>query len=84
MIIYVCICNVYNKRAQTCDIFFLHNKIMCDEQWTQRERTTFFWVGGEEKKNVNRFFSLQKKKKNTVDIYFFFMATRFDLIFRNA
>jgi len=55
---------VYNKRAQTCDIFFLHNKIMCDEQWTQRERTTFFSLGGgeEKKKMLTDFFSQNKKK----------------------
>jgi hypothetical protein len=42
---------------------------MCDEQWTQRERTTFFlWVGGEEKKMSTDYFLCEKK----IPLTFFF------------
>jgi len=41
-----------------------------------KESEQLFFLGGwRRKKNVNRFFSY---KKNTVDINFFFMATRFN------
>jgi hypothetical protein len=52
---------------------------MCDEQWTQRERTTFFSLGGgEEKKKMLTDFFLQNKKK--IPLTFFCFSWRLDSI----
>lgn len=47
----------------------------------ESEQLFFGWVEKKKKMSTDSFLY---KKKSTVDIYFFFMATRFNLIFRNA